>query len=50
MSKIASIEIISSLVKHPNPEVNTLSIATVLGWEVVVKTECYNVGDRVVFF
>jgi len=49
MSKIASIEIISSLVKHPNPEVNTLSIATVLGWEVVVKTECYNVGDRVVF-
>ena len=49
MSKIATIEVISKLEKHPNPEVNSLSIATVLDWEVVVRTENYKVGDKVLF-
>ena len=49
MSKIASVEIISNIEKHPNPEVNSLSIATVLGWRVVVKSSDFKLGDKVIF-
>jgi RNA ligase (TIGR02306 family) len=45
--KLASIQKILSLKKHENAE--TLSIAKILGWTVVVKTGEFTVGDEVVY-
>lgn len=45
--KLASIETISALRPHTNAD--RLEIATVLGWQTVVKKGEHKVGDRVVF-
>ena len=45
--KLASIETINNLRDHPNAE--TLSIGSVLGWQVVVKKGIHKEGDKVVF-
>ena len=45
--KLASIETIKNLRKHPNAD--SLEIAEVLGWQVVVKKGLYQEGTRVVF-
>jgi RNA ligase (TIGR02306 family) len=45
--KLASIEIIKNIRKHPNAD--SLDIAEVLGWQVVVKNGIHNEADRVVF-
>lgn len=39
--------VITSIVKHPNAD--TLSIATVNGWDCIVKSDTFVVGDRVVY-
>lgn len=45
--KLASIEVISGLVPHPNAD--RLDLARVLGWQVVVRKGEFQVGDRAVF-
>ena len=45
--KLASIERIKSIVKHPNAD--SLSIVTVLGYQAIVKLDQYKVGDLVIF-
>ena len=45
--KLASIEIIKSIKQHPGADL--LDIATVLGWQTIVKRGEYKEGDRVVF-
>ena len=46
--KLASIEIIKSVTKHPNAD--TLAIATILGFKAIVQIKAgYNAGDKVVF-
>lgn len=45
--KLASIEVIKNIRKHPNAD--SLDIAEVLGWQVVVKTGIHKEGDKVVF-
>lgn len=45
--KLASIELISDIKPHPNAD--KLELATVLGWQTVVKKGEYNVGDKIVF-
>jgi RNA ligase (TIGR02306 family) len=45
--KLASIEIIKNIRNHPNAD--SLDIAEVLGWQVVVKRGVYQEGDKVVF-
>jgi RNA ligase (TIGR02306 family) len=45
--KLASIEIIKNIRKHPNAD--SLDIAEVLGWQVVVKSGIHKEGDSVVF-
>jgi RNA ligase (TIGR02306 family) len=41
---------IKELRSHTNPEVHSLDIAIVKGWQCIVKRGQYKVGDRVVFF
>jgi RNA ligase (TIGR02306 family) len=45
--KLASIEVIKNIRRHPNAD--SLEIAEVLGWQVVVKKGLYQEGDKVVF-
>ena len=45
--KLASIETITNIRPHPNAD--KLSLATVLGWQVVVQKDLYNEGDKIVF-
>jgi RNA ligase (TIGR02306 family) len=45
--KLASIEIIKNIKNHPNAD--SLDIAEVLGWQVIVKKGTHQEGDRVVF-
>jgi RNA ligase (TIGR02306 family) len=45
--KLASIEIIKNIRNHPNAD--SLDIAEVLGWQVVVKKGIHQEGDKVVF-
>jgi RNA ligase (TIGR02306 family) len=45
--KLASIETIRNIRNHPNAD--SLDIAEVLGWQVVVKRGVYQEGDKVVF-
>jgi RNA ligase (TIGR02306 family) len=45
--KLASIELISALRPHSNAD--RLEIATVLGWQTVVKKGEHKVGDRIIF-
>lgn len=45
--KLASIETIKNIRKHPNAD--SLEIAEVLGWQVVVKTGVHKEGDMIVF-
>lgn len=45
--KLASIEIIKNIRKHPNAD--SLDIADVLGWQTVVKHDAYKEGEKVVF-
>lgn len=45
--KLASIEIIKNIRKHPNAD--NLDIAEILGWQTVVKSGVHKEGDKVVF-
>lgn len=45
--KLASVEIIRSLSKHPNAD--RLEIAQVMGWQSVVQAGLHKEGDKVVF-
>jgi RNA ligase (TIGR02306 family) len=45
--KLASVEIIKSLKKHPNAD--RLEIAQVMGWQSVVQAGLHKEGDKVVF-
>lgn len=45
--KLATIEIIKSLKKHPNAD--KLEVAQVLGWQTVVQSGIHKEGDKVVF-
>lgn len=47
MKKLASIEIIKNIKKHPNAD--SLEIAEILGWQTVVKKGIHKEGDKVVF-
>lgn len=47
--KLASIQVISEIKEHPNAD--SLLIARVLGWDVIIsKKDGYKVGDKVVYF
>jgi len=45
--KLASVENIKNLEKHPNADL--LDIAEVLGWQTVVKKDIHKIGDKVIF-
>lgn len=45
--KLASIEILKNLKNHPNAD--SLELAEVLGWQVVVKKGLHKEGDKIVF-
>lgn len=45
--KLASIETITNIRPHPNAD--KLSLANVLGWQVVVQKDLHNEGDKIVF-
>ena len=45
--KLASIEIIQNIRKHPNAD--SLEIANVLGWQVIVQKDLHKEGDKIVF-
>jgi RNA ligase (TIGR02306 family) len=45
--KLASIEIIKNIKNHPNAD--SLEIAEVLGWQVVVKKGIHQEGDKIIF-
>lgn len=45
--KLASIEIIKNIRNHPNAD--SLEIADVLGWQVIVKKGLHKEGDKIVF-
>lgn len=45
--KLASIEIIKEVKKHSNAD--SLDLATILGWQSVIKRGEYKAGDKVVF-
>ena len=45
--KLASIERIKSIVKHPNAD--ALSVVTVLGYQAIVKLDQFKVGELIVF-
>jgi len=47
MSKLASIEVISDIIKHPNAD--SLSIASVLGYKCIIKNDSFKIGDKIVF-
>lgn len=47
MKKLASIETINNIRKHPNAD--TLEIGEVLGWQVVVKNGVHQNRDKIVF-
>lgn len=47
MRKLASIQLIESLTPHPYAD--TLSLAKVLGWTVVVKTGAFQAGEKAVY-
>jgi len=48
MRKLASIQKIKEVIKHPNAD--TLDIVTVLGWQCVSKTGNFKVGDKCIYF
>lgn len=47
---VVSVTTIQSIKPHPDPETTALDIATVLGWQCVVKKGQYHIGQKVVFF
>ena len=49
MTKLASIEKIHSVQKHPNEEVENLEVAKIKEWPVVVKKGQFKNDDLVVF-
>lgn len=46
--KLASVQIIQEIKPHLNSD--NLALATVLGWQVVIKKEEVKVGDKIVYF
>jgi RNA ligase (TIGR02306 family) len=46
--KLASVQIVEDIKPHLNS--NHLALATVLGWQVVIKKEEVKVGDKIVYF
>ena len=47
MRNLATIQVIKSL--SPIPNADTIEKAEILGWEIVVKKNDFNVGDKVIF-
>jgi RNA ligase (TIGR02306 family) len=47
LMSLASIQTIQNIRKHPNAD--SLEIANVLGWQVIVKKDIHRDGDKVVF-
>ena len=45
--KLASIQIVENVEKHSNAD--SLEIATILGWQVVVRTNEVQVGDKIIY-
>lgn len=45
--KLASIEVVKNIRKHPNAD--ALDLCDVLGWQTVVKKDSYSEGQKVVF-
>lgn len=45
--KLASIEVVKNLKKHPNAD--SLEILEILGWQTIVKSGIHKDGDKVVF-
>lgn len=48
MRKMAEVVLVGSVIHHPNAD--TLSIAQVHGWNVIIRTGDFREGDRAVFF
>jgi len=48
MRKLATIQIISEIEKHPNAD--KLDIVTILGWRVITGRDEYKVGDKIIYF
>ena len=46
--KLATIQAIKDI--QPIPDADTIEVAKVMGWEVVIKKDEYKVGDKVVYF
>ena len=46
--KLASVQIIKSIIKHPNAD--KLSIASVLGWKVIIQLDQFKEGEKVIYF
>ena len=46
--KLASIQLVKSIKPHSNAD--KLSLAEILGWQVVIKNEEFQIGEKVVYF
>lgn len=47
---MVTIEKISKIIDHPDPKTHSLEIATIQGWQCVVKKGEYSAGERVIYF
>lgn len=47
MSKVATVEVIKNIRKHPNAD--SLEVANVLGWQIVCKAGAYKEGGKVIY-
>ena len=47
MRKLARIEIVDNVIKHPNAD--SLDICTILGWNVITRLGEYEPGDKVIY-
>lgn len=47
MSKVATVEVIKNIRKHPNAD--SLEMANVLGWQIVCKAGAYKEGGKVIY-
>lgn len=47
MSKVATVEVIKNIRKHPNAD--SLEVANVLGWQIVCKAGTYKEGGKVIY-
>ena len=49
-SLIVKVSQINKVVPHSNPEVHSLDIAEVEGWQCLVKRGSFKTGDKAVYF